>query len=146
MVFRSRVDRFFVIFIVIVVTLLGAVSFLPVMIEDDPSLSTVAGMTFTFVLLATFVVWWGFSVKYVLHEDYLFVRGGPFRSRIPYQDITLVSSSSDIFTGYRVLSARDGIEIFYKQGLWGSVKISPKNQQAFINELKQRCLNATFRI
>ena len=92
--------------------------------------------------MTAIILWSSFSIKYVFHQDYLFVKGGPFRSRIPYENITKVSPTSSIFVGYRLLSSRDAIEIFYKTSLMGSVKISPEDQKAFIAELKKRCPNS----
>ena len=43
--------------------------------------------------------------------------------------------------GYIILSSRDGIEIFDKTSMLGSIKISPQDQKAFIAELKKRCPN-----
>nr|WP_231784159.1 PH domain-containing protein [Lentibacillus sp. JNUCC-1] len=68
----------------------------------------------------------------------MYIKGGPFRSRIAYKDITRVSPSHDVFTGYRVLSSRDGLELFYTTGLMGSVKISPEDQGMFLKELQER--------
>jgi hypothetical protein len=67
------------------------------------------------------------------------VKGGPFKSRIPYEEITKVSPTREIFTGYRILSSRDAIEIFYKTAFMGSVKISPKEQKRFMIELEKHC-------
>lgn len=61
------------------------------------------------------------------HKDHLFVKGGPFKSRIQYQTITKVTHGTNMFVEYRILSARNGIEIHYKTGLWGSVQISPEH-------------------
>ncbi|KYD25219.1 hypothetical protein B4110_3001 [Parageobacillus toebii] len=41
-----------------------------------------------------------------------------------------------------MLSSASGIEIFYKSGILGSVKISPKEKELFLSELKKRCPNA----
>ena len=73
------------------------------------------------------------------HKDHLFVKGGPFKSRIQYQTITKVTHGTNMFVGYRILSARNGIEIHYKTGLWGSVQISPEHQTQFLTELQSRC-------
>ncbi|UOQ50583.1 PH domain-containing protein [Gracilibacillus caseinilyticus] len=90
-------------------------------------------------MLASFILWCAFSVKYVFYQEYLFIKGGPFKSRISYEKITKVSPAKDIFTGYRVLSSRDGIEIFYITAVLGSVKISPEEKKEFITELTKRC-------
>lgn len=46
--------------------------------------------------------------------------------------------NTNIWVGYRVLSSRDAIELHYKTGLLGSVKISPEQKELFIEELQKR--------
>src|SRR5690625_7998267 len=91
-------------------------------------------LIFIMFILLTF-----FSVKYIFYQDHFFIKGGPFRSRIPYENITKVSPTTAIFTGHRILSSRDGLEIFNNTTFLGSIKISPKNKDEFIAELKRRC-------
>ena len=139
MVFRSKVDTFFINFMIIIVIILAVASFFPLFMEGGTQLPVVLTMTSLFLVFVSFILWTAFSVKYVFCEDYLYVKGGPFRSSIRYENITMVKSSHDVFTGYRILSSRDGIEIFYKTAILGSVKISPKEQRKFITELHKRC-------
>jgi len=124
----------------IVILIIGAATFSPLFLDDGTELASIVTMIILFLVLIGFVTWSIFSIKYVFHEDYLSIKGGLFRSRIPYGTITKVSPTSAIFTGYRMMSARDGIEVFYKNAFSGSVKISPSNKKEFINELKKRCL------
>jgi len=141
MVFRSKVDTFFVNFMLIVVLVIGVGTFWPLFLEGGTELPVVLILTSIFLIVISFILWSVFSVKYVFYQDYLFIKGGPFRSRIPYEKITKVSSTTAIFTGYRMLSSRDGIEIFYKTAALGSVKLSPRDKREFITELKRRCPN-----
>src|SRR5699024_12539311 len=98
-------------------------------------------LTLISLIVISFILWTAFSVKYVFYQDYLFVKGGPFRSRIPYENITKVSLTTAIFTGYRILSSRDGIELFYKTAVLGSVKISLIYEREFSSELNKRFTN-----
>jgi len=140
MVFRSKVDVFFSSFMLIVVLIIGAGSFSPLFIEEVRNeLAAVLILFLIFLILTGFILWTCFSVKYIFYQDYLFIKGGPFRSRISYEDITKVSPTTAIFTGHRILSSRDGLEIFNKTTFLGSIKISPKYKEAFIAELKKRC-------
>ena len=140
MTFSSKVDRFFIRFIVIAVLIIGSLVFLPLFFEDVRNeLATVLIWSAILLIVIGFILWTAFSVKYVFNQDYLVVKGGPFRSRIPYENITKISPTTEIFTGYRILSSRDGLEIFYKNSALGSVKVSPKNKNEFIAELKKRC-------
>jgi len=141
MVFRSKVDAFFVKFIVIAILIIGLVTLFPIFIEGGNELSVVIVSISVFLIATALILWNSFSIKYVFHQDYLFVKGGPFRSRIPYESIIKVSPTSSIFIGYRILSSRDSIEIFNRTTVMGSVKISPKKQAAFLLELEKRCSN-----
>ena len=141
MVFRSKVDRFYINFILIAILVIGLASFFPLFFEGGTELPVVITLTSIFLILIGIILWCAFSIKYVFYQDYLFVKGGPFRSRIAYEDITKVSPTGDIFTGYRLLSSKDGIEVFYKTAFLGSVKISPRDKREFISELKKRCSN-----
>ncbi|MGE7688932.1 PH domain-containing protein [Lysinibacillus sp. NPDC097214] len=51
----------------------------------------------------------------VFCEDYLLLKGGPFKSKIPYQNITKVSPTTDRFTRYRISSSNIGLELFFNQ-------------------------------
>src|SRR5690625_4110897 len=137
MVFRSKVDAFFRNFMLIVVLIIGAGSFFPLFIEEVRNeLAAVLILTLIFLVLISFILWTGFSVKYIFNQDYLFINGGLFRSRIPYEDITKVSPTTAIFTRHRILSSTDELEIFNTTTFLGSIKISPKNKEAFIAVLK----------
>lgn len=141
MIFRSKVDNFFVAIISVAILIIGVVTLLPVLIDKEAS-STVRIIMFSlFIVSEGIIVWTAFFIKYGFYENYLLVKGGPFRSKIPYQTITKVSPSEDIFTGYRILSSKQALELFYESATLGSVKISPKNKMEFINELKKRCPN-----
>ncbi|HLQ84469.1 MAG TPA: PH domain-containing protein [Pseudogracilibacillus sp.] len=137
MIFNSKRDTYFKNFMLVVVIITGAGVFWPLFIEDIRSKLAVV-LVFLFLIVTGFILWTAFSIKYVFYQDYLFVKGGPFRSRIPYENITTVSPTTAIFTGYKILSSRDAIEIFYKNATLGSVKISPEYKNEFILELKKR--------
>ncbi|MFD1206285.1 PH domain-containing protein [Sporosarcina contaminans] len=145
MVFRSKVDAFFGNFMLIVVLIIALVSFFPFFIEEvrnEPAeviIPAVIILTSIFLIVTSFLLWTLFSVKYIFYQDYLLIKGGPFKSRIPYENISKVSPTTAIFTGHRILSSKDAIEIFNKTTFMGSIKISPSNRKEFINELKKQC-------
>ncbi|QBQ07001.1 hypothetical protein E2C16_00645 [Sporosarcina pasteurii] len=140
MTFRSKVDTFFIMFMLIVTLIIGVVALVPLFL-DNAELATVLILISTFLFTVGLILWSTFNVKYIFYEDFLFLQGGPFRSRIPYDQITKITPTSDILTGYRILTSKDAIEIFYTPSLLGSVKISPEDQMGFIAELKKRCPN-----
>ncbi|WP_077309295.1 PH domain-containing protein [Terribacillus halophilus] len=139
MIFRSKVDAFFVNFILIILAIIALSCFWPLVFMEGVNWVVVLILISSFFLMVGLIVWPAFSAKYVFCENELIVKGGPFRSRIPYKEITRVDPTKDIFTGYRVLSSRDALEICYKTGISGSVKIAPELKREFISELKKRC-------
>ncbi|MBP1915060.1 ABC-type transport system involved in multi-copper enzyme maturation permease subunit [Lederbergia galactosidilyticus] len=146
MVFRSKIDVFYVNFMLIVVLIIALGSLFPLFIEEVRNeWIAVLILVSIFIVLVSFILWTNFTVKYIFYRDYLFIKGGPFKSRIPYKNITEVSRTTAIFTGHRIMSSRDGLEIFNKTTFLGSIKISPKNKREFIIELKKRCPNIKIR-
>lgn len=138
MTFHSKIDSSFLRFILAAILFIAAVSFLPLLFDDAP-FSAVVIVTATFLVTAALILWVTFDIRYVFLEQHLLVKAGPFRSRIPYGSILKVAPTRDIFTGYRLLSSRDALELINNTTMFGTVKISPENQEAFLAELKKRC-------
>ncbi|HLQ70876.1 MAG TPA: PH domain-containing protein [Bacillota bacterium] len=138
MLFRSKRDRSFIILVAVGVGVIAVVTLIPMFLEGDDLIITLT-LLGIFLLSSSFILWASFAIKYVFYDDYLYVKGGPFRSKIPYDKITKVRSTSNMMVGYRILSSADAIEIYYQTALLGSVKISPKEKKAFIMQLKKRC-------
>ncbi|PAF17547.1 hypothetical protein CHH69_14080 [Terribacillus saccharophilus] len=145
MVYHSKIDAFFVNFIMIVILLLGLASFWPLFFFTKTDWYPFLVLLCTFLIPTGIILWSAFSIKYIFNQDFLLVQGGPFKSRIIYEEVTKVTSSNDIFSGYRILSSRDAIEIYSKKSFWGSVTISPVCKSEFIDELKKRCPNMQIR-
>ncbi|OAT73038.1 PH domain-containing protein [Parageobacillus thermoglucosidasius] len=141
MVFRAKIDSFFIFIMSITILVLSGVLLIPLFTDKTRTMLDTVIVFSLLIISVGFIIWSVFSIKYVFYDDYLLVKGGPFRSRILYQEITKVSPTKDIYTGYRLLSSKSGIEIFYKSGTLGSVKISPKENELFLSELKKRCPN-----
>ncbi|ANB58428.1 bacterial PH domain protein [Anoxybacillus sp. B7M1] len=139
MTFRSKIDAYFITFIVIAILFIGIVTIAPLIIDKEITTSTIVIMLSIFLFSVGFLLWSIFSIKYIFYEDYLLVKGGPFKSKIAYQEITKIAPTKDIFTGYRLLTSKNGIEIFYKSATLGSVKISPEETERFMSEIRKRC-------
>lgn len=145
MVFRSKIDGYFTSFLLIMILLIAIVSFFPFFIEEarnsDVLIPAVIILVSLFFIVFTFFLWSILSIRYIFHKDHLYIKGGFLKSQIPYEAITKVAPTTAIFTGHKVLSSRDAIEIFNSKTFMGSIKISPKNKKEFLNELKKRCPN-----
>ena len=71
-----------------------------------------------------------------------------FGSKIRYEDVVEVEvkyfSTGDMLAGYRVMGARDGIEIHYQTAFMGSIRISPEHKHQFLQELERHAPHARF--
>ncbi|MFJ7730798.1 PH domain-containing protein [Lysinibacillus sp. NPDC097231] len=139
MVFRSKGNVFLLTLIFLAVFTIGILVLLP--IYKVASSSIIISSFAIFIITLGFIVWYGTSIRYVFCEDYLLIKGGPFKSKIPYQTITKVSTTTDGFTGYRISSSDKGLELSLKSATLGSIKILPKDKMEFITELRKRCPN-----
>lgn len=140
--FKSKRDNTFFRMIIAAIVVVALVTLVPAIYElffaEERDLLAVIITTILFLLCAGFIVWISFDIEYTFTENYLFVRGGPFRSKISYEDITKVNPTSNILVGYRVLSSKDALEIHYKKALLGSVIISPEKQELFLQVLVEK--------
>lgn len=138
MVFRPKVDGLFITLFIIYTLFVTAVTALPFILNLPASIFEMLILPLIFIICEGFIIWFFLSLKYVLYPDYLHVRGGPFSSKIKYSDITKIQETNNIIAGYRMLTAKDGIQIYYRTASIGSVKISPKDKNLFIQELEKR--------
>lgn len=121
---------------------MSSLPLLPLFIYEETSLSIVIILSAIFVISAGLIFWYATSIKYVFNEDYLLIKGGPFKSKIPYENIIEVAPTSERFTGYRILDSDKGFEILLTSGPLRNVKVLPKDKINFIIELRKRCPNA----
>ncbi|WP_328589047.1 PH domain-containing protein [Sutcliffiella halmapala] len=119
---------------------MGTIPLLP--LYKEASISILIILSAIYLISAGFLLWYVISIRYVICKDYLVIKGGPFKSKIPYQNITKVSLTTESLTGYRISSSDKGIELFYESARHGSIKILPKNKRVFVSELRKRCPNA----
>lgn len=139
MTFHSKIDKFFLFIIFFAIFTIGASTLLPLFFDDEATTTDLYILLSIFFVSSGFLLWSSFSITYTFYENHLFVKGGPFRSKIPYVHITKISKTDNILIGYRILSSKDCYETFYTSGAWGSVKISPKDPEKFISELQKKC-------
>ncbi|WP_042419016.1 PH domain-containing protein [Geomicrobium sp. JCM 19038] len=142
MTFRSRVDKRMVVFIIVVmmsvVSLAGSTLFF--------SVSTLwVWLPFIFLIVVVALCFWMLmTVKYVITEQQLNVQAGPIKNTIPYEKITRIERFRGLgYTsgGYKLHLAGDGFEIFYSNGWFGSVRISPQQDEQFLKEIRRHLSN-----
>ncbi|QUG40001.1 PH domain-containing protein [Psychrobacillus sp. INOP01] len=142
MTFRSKIDRTFIVIMSVALVIVALATLWPVAYElfftNSPEYPAIWIMTSLFLLCTGFLIWISLDIHYTFYDDYLYVKGGPFRSKIKYKDMTKVNKSSNILAGYRILSSKDALEIHYNHSLMGSIIISPDNQEQFLNVLLEK--------
>lgn len=138
MEFKPKIDNKFLLFIGSCMLVIGIATWWPLFLEGGTDWPVILTLAVVFLFSLGVIAWCSFAVRYVFHPEYLLVQGGPFRSKIPYETITSVGTTRDIYTGYRLLSSIDALELFYTHALLGSVKISPQDKEAFLQELLAR--------
>lgn len=98
----------------------------------------IIGGTFIFLVcfaMAGLMIWLWCATYYVLKENELFIRSGPFTRSISLDRISKIKLLRSWAASAATSSRR--IEIMY--GTYEFVHISPLDEEAFLMELKQRC-------
>ena len=94
--YKSKWDRYFIVFITLCIILISAVFLVPqsIAIAAGATLSPLDHIIFFSLLVISnmLVIWPMLSIRYEMLDDYLLVKGGPFRSKIRYEDITKVEA------------------------------------------------------
>ena len=142
MVFRSKMDSVFILIIAFTVIIAGGIFLLPLLLDETSKSDMITSLAL-FGLTAGLLLWISFTIRYIFEDEYLLIKSGPIKKRIPYESVTRITPTSEILSGFRILSSKDSYEIFYSSASLGSIKISPQDAERFIDELKNRCPNVT---
>ena len=137
--FKTKRDPLFVCLWLFFLLVANLVLLWPLLLDPQALTRTeLVGIIVPDALVTLLLAWLALDISYVIREDLLLVKGGMFRSKIRYNDITRITRQPNIWLGYRLLFSRDAIEIHYRNGVLGSVVISPVDQERFIQELIRR--------
>ncbi|WP_059172493.1 PH domain-containing protein [Bacillus sp. FJAT-27445] len=98
-----------------------------------PLFSKGNGSPITTLPIAAFLLWLWFSTGYKIEGDLLIVRSGPFKRNIPIKEIEKIRRSNSLLASYALSIKR--LEITFSK--YGLVYVSPKDEQDFINLLKE---------
>lgn len=85
------------------------------------------------ILIFGFVIWIFTSTYYVIGEQDILVRSGPFRWRIPIHEIEDIQPTRNPLSSAAL--SLDRLNITYSGGRW--MMISPKNKDEFLAELER---------
>lgn len=144
MIFHARTDSYLVMNITFTMIIVAAFVWFPIIFYLETPSPALIFTALLFSIICEGLLTWMMFRKYALHNDYVLIKGGPFSLKIPYNEITHVEHTNSTYIGYRILSAKKGIDIHHQTAKNGSTKISPKNEVQFLQVLKKRCPHAIF--
>lgn len=110
--------------LLVVIFSMGLVTLGPLFIEKERTILPSIIMSTIFILCTSFFAWITFGIKYVFTDEYLLVKGGPFHSKIRYENITKVAKTTDIFTGFRLNMRTSNRNILHDSEPWQCKNIS----------------------
>lgn len=139
MKFLPRRDLWLSIIVWVCVGALVAASLAPVFADD---FGVIGGIVFggIMLLIAVILVFMWTNVYYILHDEHLFIRNGPFKIIVPYTSITRVTPTRSVLASAATSTRR--IEIMH--GKYDLIHVSPLNEDEFLQELKKHCPYAQF--
>lgn len=140
MKFSTRRDLKMILLAVFIIILTGSPAITPILVRPVSTAEWV--MSWLVILFSTLITlclsWIFIDMEYRFDETRLVVKAGPIRSKIPYHQITKVRSTSNPWFGYRIMGTTEGISVYYKYAAFGCVKITPEDEERFIEELFKR--------
>lgn len=131
MTFKSKVDLFYLIIVVITILLLISVSIYTLIRCTDGF-----SILYTFIistLVGTLLLWLLFNTKYTIQNKVLKYRSGPFFGQIKIDEIRELQLNTKSFVGFKPALACNGIIVKYNK--WNEIYISPKEVERFVIEL-----------
>ncbi len=93
-----------------------------------------AGIRVVLVGIGLFAAWVWFGTHYILQDDRLLVRSGPFRHDITIDSIIRVEPTRSLLSSAAL--SRDRLDIRYNR--FNFIMISPANRAGFLRELSAR--------
>lgn len=140
--FTSKMDKTFRIMLLLVIGVLLLLFILPVVFDGEAmTQADVITHTLLCALTVGLILWLAFDIKYVFKADHLYVRAGFLFTRIRYEDVESyreVKGLMDVGSGFNLLNSTNAMAILAQTVLLGEVKVSPTDQEGFIEELEKR--------
>lgn len=134
MKFKSRKD-WWLTFIVWLAMLIALGSGVYELIYHTPKLLEFLAIFSLSVILPLFILWMWLTTFYVIAENNLIIRFGPFKKQIPLDTINSVKKTMNPLSSPALSLKR--IEIEY--GQYNTILISPIDRDMFINILAKQC-------
>lgn len=86
-----------------------------------------------------FLAWLYFGTYYLFGEEVLICHSGPFKEKIPYNQIKSLKLCENFMSSMALSRERIEIKQHGKGYITGTTYISPVNREHFLSELTQRC-------
>jgi hypothetical protein len=131
LVYESRVDTWLagVLILGVIAAVTAAVSLIWFVVPPRPLAAAVIGL-----LGAALPLWVMLSTRYALTDSTLLVSSGPFRWRVPVQEIRGITPTRSPLSSPAL--SLDRLRIEYGRGSW--LMISPRDKDGFLRELAVR--------
>lgn len=130
-VFPSRVDRW----LVVVVTLSMGAGLLISLASFIPGPVAVAALTTAFMaVMCAFVAHVFTTTRYTVDHELLLIRSGPFRWKIPLEEIRAIRPTHNLLSSPAL--SLDRLDVLYGNGQ--SIRISPKDKAGFLDAIAER--------
>jgi len=141
MVFHSHKDRWLSITMwstILIMIVTGSITWF------DSDIPFIASLIFFLIMWSTaiFLSWMWLTTCYVMHDDHLLIRFGPFKLRIPYEAIRKIKRTRSILSSPALSTRR--LEIQYHR--FDMTYISPADEERMLKLLRERCPRAQFDI
>ena len=98
-------------------------------------------LLFIGLVLIILIGWLWFKTGYTINDKELIAQSGPFRSKIPLENIRKVSHTRNPLSSPAL--SLDRLDIEYSGGF---ILISPADKNTFLNVLKERCPKIDIRL
>jgi hypothetical protein len=128
--FNSKID----LWLLVVLLLAVAVCLLPALQLIGGGGGALRLAAIPLLLVAAFVLWLLVSTRYLLLQQELQIRCGPFKWTVPINEITAVAPTRSPWSSPAL--SLDRLRIDYAQGR--SIMISPEPRQEFLRQLQAR--------
>lgn len=139
--FTSKMNKSFRNMLVIIVGVILILFIVPIILDsENMTKADFWAITMSCMLTLAMILWFAFDIKYVFKEEHLYLRAGFLFTRIRYEDIESyreVKGLMDVGSGFNLLNSTDAMAILSQKVMLGEVKISPTDQEAFIQELEK---------
>src|SRR5690554_1121951 len=130
-VYASKIDTWLTL---VIVSIVVACFIVFISVASSGSIVAILVSASALIFGAGLPLWLMKSTVYTLTDETLFVKSGPFKWQVPVNQIKSVTPTSNPLSSPAL--SLDRLRIEY--GRWGSIMISPKDKEAFIQDLEAR--------